>query len=522
MQKIMAKNNDILGNRKDAINRVSTGENYNPDVLNCIANLSNDEVFTPPALVNQMLDTLPPELFANPETTFLDLFCKSGVFLREIVKRLDKGLAQQIPDRRQRIDHILHRQVFGIALTELTSLLSRRSVYCSKNASGKHSVAHFDTQQGNIRYTPMQHTWQGEKCRFCGAGKAVYDRGEQAETYAYQFIHTDNPKTIFNMRFDVIIGNPPYQLSDGGNKNSATPIYNLFIEHAKLLHPRYLCMIIPSRWYCGGRNLEEFRNDMLNDVHLKVLFDFFKAKDCFPGIRNGGGICYFLCDDSYSSNDVEIYNYKEGNITKSIRPKLEFGLDFFIRDNNIRNIYLKVSHLKEKKLSTVVFSQKPFGFRTNFTDYKQSGEIKLYTKKEKCGYGYVSRESISKNDSEVDKWKVVTSRSTSVPEEDNGQVLRMSQTFISEPRSVVTESYVVISVFNHKEEAENCLSYVKTKFFRLLCQPTIVSPDVSARTFYLVPLQDFSEPWTDEKLYKKYNLTQEEINFIESMIRPME
>jgi site-specific DNA-methyltransferase (adenine-specific) len=262
---------------------------------------------------------------------------------------------------------------------------------------------------------------------------------------------------------------------------------------------------------------------MLEDESLQYIYDYKKSADCFPGIRNGGGICYFLRNVHYKSALVNIANHVEGEKANWVqRKKLDFGLNFFIRDNKVYEIVKKVKKQKESSLSDIVYSQKPYGFRTNFTDFVDTGTIKLYTKKSKRGYEYVTEEQISKNKSDLRKWKLVTSRSTSVPEEDNGQVLRMSQTFIVEPMAVVTESYIVICVSDNKEIVENCYSYLKTRFFRLLCQITIVSPDVSQRTFTLVPLQDFSKPWTDEELYKKYGLTDEEIQFIESMIRPME
>ena len=192
--------------------------NYNPDVLSCIANLSSDEVFTPPQVANQILDLLPANLWSEKGTRFLDPGCKSGVFLREIAKRLDKGLAQQIPNRLKRINHIFKNQLYGLAITELTALLSRRSLYCSKTANGKYSVCEvFDNPQGNIRFGRVEHIWENDRCALCGASKAAYDRGKELESHAYQFIHTESPEEVLKMKFDVIVSNPPYQIGSDGS-----------------------------------------------------------------------------------------------------------------------------------------------------------------------------------------------------------------------------------------------------------------------------------------------------------------
>jgi len=223
-----------------------TSETYNPDVLTCLANLSNDEVFTPPLIANKMLDLLPQEIWSDKNVKFLDPVSKSGIFLREIVKRLDEGLKNTIKDHDERIEHILKNQVFGIAITELTALLSRRTVYCSKSAIGPYSItSSFDNDAGNVRFDEVRHEWDGEKCRFCGVNKALFDRGDDLESHAYQFIHTENPQEIFNMKFDVIVGNPPYQMNVGVEKeNYAIALYQKFVDQAKKLNPRFLTMII--------------------------------------------------------------------------------------------------------------------------------------------------------------------------------------------------------------------------------------------------------------------------------------
>ena len=492
---------------------------YNPDVLNCIANLSNDEVFTPPSLANQVLDLLPQELFRSPKTRFLDPFTKSGVFLREIVKRLEKGLEDQIPDRQSRIDHIMHNQVYGIACTELTALLARRSVYCSKTANGRFAVSRFDNPEGNIRYEAIQHSWVGGKCRFCGASQLVYDRGIDAEQYAYQFIHTDNPSQLTgNMTFDVIIGNPPYQLADGGNAASAKPLYHLFVQQAIRLSPRYLSMIIPARWYSGGKGLDEFRDLMLNDTRLSYLVDYFDSNDCFPGIDLSGGVCYFLWDQQHSGDCIvrSIINGKESIIQ---RPLIEKGNDSFVRFNSSISILEKIKQFQESSFIQLVSSRKPFGIATNEKIDTEKGinGIKIYAYPKN---GYIESSKVSANKQSVYKPKVLISYAYG--ERGNFPYLVIGKPFIGEVNSCCSETYLMIGHFDTTNECENVMSYIRTKFFRFLVLLRKNTQHATSKVYQFVPLQDFSHPWTDEMLYKKYNLTEDEIAFIESMIRPME
>lgn len=505
---------------------------YNPDVLSCIANLSNDEVFTPPEVANAMLDLLPQELFRDPNTTFLDPACKSGVFLREIAKRLLAGLEDQIPDLQQRVDHIFHKQVFGIAITELTSLLGRRSVYCSKYPNSKYSVSRFADVQGNIRYKNTQHVWKDSKCVFCGASEKEYGDAVRhgLETHAYELIHTTKPEDIFKMKFDVIIGNPPYQLSDGGAQASASPLYHLFIQQAKKLSPRYLTMIIPARWYAGGKGLDSFRDEMLDDVHIKELHDFPITDDCFPGVNIRGGVCYFLWDRTYDNGQslATVVTHTKNSQQVMLRHLRYDDLNIFIRNGFALKILEKVNSIsKGNILSQYVSPRKPFGISTDFVKSADFHSTPNGLREPLLCYGkglqigYVEKSIISVHSEWIDDWKIMTSRANNIGTELNDDNLN---TVICKPGFICTESYLLIGVGMELDEVrcKNLSLYLHTKFARFCHSLAKASQDATAKTYRFVPVQDFSKPWTDEELYAKYGLTGEEINFIESMIKPME
>lgn len=496
-------------------------ENYNPDVLTCLANLSNDEVFTPPSLVNDILDLLPAELWKNPDAKFLDPVCKSGVFLREIAKRLMNGLEKKIPDKEKRINHIFKNQIYGIAITELTSLLSRRSVYCSKTANGKYSICdEFSDEQGNIHYERIQHTWENGKCTFCGASQDVYDREEVLETYAYNFIHTEKPEEIFNMKFDVIVGNPPYQLSDGGHGRSASPIYQKFVLQAKKLNPRFLTMIIPARWFAGGKGLDDFRKEMLEDKHIRKLVDYENSNDVFPGVDVAGGICYFLRDRD-NPGLCEVTNFINGESVKSERALNEFPI--FIRHSKAIPIIRKVLERKingGKNLSSVVSPRKPFGLPTNY-EPKKSGVPCWFI--QRIGLKYANKTDINDDNKLLNKWKLLVPKAPIAGQTDFSKPVGFyyeGNTRIAKPGECCTESFIVAGGFTTKAEVIAYKSYIFTKIVRFLLLQTVISQDVTRNNFQFIPdLGKYEGVYTDDMLCKKWGITEDEWEFIDSKIK---
>lgn len=491
---------------------------HNPDVLSCLANLSNDEVFTPPKLANDVLDTLPADVWSNPKTTFLDPFTKTGVFLREITRRLIEGLSDEIPDLQQRVNHILLNQVYGIAITELTALISRRSLYCSKAADGKYSVCDaFSDGVGHIRYRPMQHVWAGNRCKYCGATREQLGRDSALENYSYEFIHTPQPERIMNMQFDVIVGNPPYQLNDGGYGKSAAPIYNKFVTQAKRLNPRYLTMIIPSRWFGGGKGLKEFRKEMLSDTRIRHITDFENASECFPGVDLAGGVCYFLWDRD-NRGQCEVTSVVNGSAYTSTRSLAEFNT--FIRDSRAVPIIRKVRALHEPTMDDCVSSRKPFGLATNVRP-SQQGDLTL---RWQGGEGLLPRTKVAAGKEWIDKYKVICAKTAydhAGSPDKNGMRKVFTKIQILPPKTVCTETYLVAGVFESKEEADNLRQYMTTRFFRFLVAQVMVSQDITKDRFAFVPVQSYKQSWSDEKLYKKYQINEEEQAFIASCIKPM-
>lgn len=504
----------------------------NPDVLTCIANLSNDEVFTPPELAQRMLDMLAQawaadhggaSLWADKTIRFLDPFTKSGVFLREITSRLTEGLAQEIPDLQERVNHILTKQVFGIGITRLTSLLARRSVYCSKHANGAHSVVKgFDSDAGNIWFERTEHTWANGKCTFCGAGQAALDRGEGMETHAYAFIHTKNIKTrmaeLFgdDMQFDVIIGNPPYQLSDGGYGTSAAPIYQLFVEKSLDLDPHYAVFVTPSRWMAGGKGLDKYRERMLADKRMRTIVDYPKLYEGFPGVKIRGGISYFLWDRQHNG-PCSVQTVWDGQPTGPAVERYLNTYDILVRRNEAVPILEKVLMKNAPSFASLVSSGKPFGLRTFFHGKPNSNglknPVKLFGSRK---VSWIERSAITVNPQWIDEWKVLMTavQGTSAAVETKF----LSKPIIAEPGTACTETYLVAGHFDNEDAAINCAKYLRTRFVRFLVSLRKATQHATRDVYFFVPSLPQDQEWTDAKLYQRYDLTKEEIAFIESQV----
>ena len=495
--------------------------NHRPDILDCISNLSNDEVFTSPNLVTKILDFLPTNVWKNKNLKFLDPGAKTGIFLREIALRLNHGLKDAIPNQDKRINHILQNQIFGISITELTLLMTKRSLYCSIEANGSKSIAeNFDKSNGNIFYTNRNHVWDDnkKKCIFCGASFEVYERGDGLEKHAYEFIHNKNVEKIFdkNMKFDVIVGNPPYQLKDGGHEASAKPIYHLFVEQAKKLNPKYLSMIIPSRWFSGGKGLDKFRSEMLNDKRIRIMHDFIDASECFGnGVSIKGGVCYFLWDRDNEGNCDITTHYKGKIVSTGSRKLLENGNNTFIRYGQAVSIINKIKQFNEESFSSIVSSRKPFGLSTNFESnlVEHKDYLKVYANKKIL---FIADKMVKINKDWINMHKIIVPKAVGTGNSFSDVVKPI---YIG-PKSICTETYIVIGPFKKKIECENIISYINTKFFHFLLSLKKITQDTTQSVYEYIPLQNFDENYDDKKLYKKYKLEKKEIEFIETIVHP--
>jgi site-specific DNA-methyltransferase (adenine-specific) len=521
----------------------------NPDVLTCIANLSNDEVFTPPEFANRMLNTLAEawakahdgeDVWTNPDVRFLDPFTKSG--------RLTQGLEEKIPDLESRVDHILTQQVFGIGITYLTSLLARRSVYCSKWANGEHSIAKsFDNESGNVWFERLEHTWEGGtewvytadaqgnqieklkngRCKFCGAPQLLFDRAEGLETHAYAFIHTDDIKARLSelfggdMQFDVVVGNPPYQMTGGGGGSNDSSIYHLFVQQAKQLEPRYLSMVIPSRWLAGGRGLDDFRKEMLSDGHLRRLVDYTKMSVAFPGVDFEGGVGYFLWDRD--DTGPCLYTLHLGDEQLEAVERDLGAHDVFVRDSRAAEILDKVLAFAEPTMKELVSGDTPFGLATNYADFSQKrfkGALELHVSVKQKRVVAWMKDSVTKNRQLIPEWKLFLPKAYG----ERGAIpaIVLGPSIAAGPNAVCTQTYVAAGPFQSEAEARSCQAYLRTRFARLLISLRKITQDLPRATYSWLPQQEWSHEWTDQELFDKYGITGEEVSFIESMIRPME
>lgn len=509
--------------------QIRTGQHI-PDILDCLAQLSNDEVPTPPKLARSMLDILPAEVWSKADYVWLDPFCKSGVFLREIAARLLEGLSDQIPDFNERRDHIYRDMLYGTSITEMTGMISRRSLYYSRDASSEASVVRFEGEAGNLPFIRARHTFPKRKdgtvtggCRICGAPLSL-ERGEGRENHAYSFIHGAYPtKEMSGLKFDVVVGNPPYQLEDGGGGGgvSAVPIYNLFVEQAIALNPRHVVMITPSRWFSGGKGLDDFRDRMLRDRHFVRLVDHPQLYDCFPGVKIRGGVSYWLWSRDHSG-DCEVVTKIGNDVVGEPAIRNLGAYDVLVRRNEAVRILDRVAKFRvdgrpEPSLAENVSARKPFGLTNQRGKPSKEG-----LKTPVLVYGnqvtsYLERSVVTNNEDWIDRWKVLLVKAHGTSGRDDVTIL--GEPVVAGPGTACTETYLVIGTTDSEEEARNLAAYMRTRFVRFLVSLRKITQNITRDSYRFVPVLPMDRVWTDADLYDRYGITDEEVDFIESLIK---
>lgn len=502
-----------------------------PDILDVIAQLSSDEVPTPPLLARALLDLLPKEVWSNPDYRWLNPASKSGAILREAAKRLMVGLTDWEADPAKRAEHILRHMLFGCSITQLTGEMTRRSVYVSRDATSRHAAVRFATPGGNLPFVEADHDYPLGKdgkarglCKICSAPGSL-ERGSHRENHAYAFIHGTYPtQEMQDMKFDVIVGNPPYQIGIQNERDSpdANPIYQYFVENAIALDPKYLAMIVPSRWFTGGKaQLDSFRATMIGDRRLRAIVDNPKLFDCFPGVEIKGGVNYFLWDRDHDG-DCQFSTRVDGTITSTTTRDLREGEGVIVRDNSAASIIHKTVKFREEagSLEDRVSPRYPFGssLMSNFSGAAPEpfpGSIPLIFG---ARVEYISEDQITRNRDWVSKWKVL------IPKAGDGHGREISyvlgEPIAVAPGSACTQTYLVAGTFDSAAEAENYANYLTTKFVRFLVLQRKSTQDVTPDRFRFVPWLDMSRGWSDEDLYAHFSLGENEIAHIEASIHP--
>lgn len=479
----------------------------------------NGEVFTNEREVKAMCDLVNTEI-NNVESRFLEPTCGEGAFLTEILRRKLNTVNQKYGQVSQdciKYSIVAIASLYGVDILQDNVEICRQKLY---------NIWHREYPDADKQICDTVILILNKNI-ICGDILVRKQSNEEQIKFIKWIFNDDNllkpceyelSKMVCensDFRFDVVIGNPPYQIMDGGGKASATPIYNLFVEQAKELSPKFITMIIPSKWFSGGKGLEKFRTSMLNDDRIRVLVDYTDSKDCFSGVDVAGGVCYFLWDRD-NRGKCKVTNIVNDRESVSERYLNEHKV--FVRYSDSVSIINKVDMFKEPTMDNMVSARCPFGLPSNTTP-EENGDLRLRCNK---GFGKISSEKITKGEDVVDKWKVLTSHVSydhaGRPGKD-GKRRVISVIEVVPPMTVCTDTYLVVGSFDNKEYAENLKTYLSTKFVRFLIAQVALAQQISRGVFAFVPVQDFSLAWTDEKLYAKYALTKEEINFIESTIK---